>query len=591
MSRSKAARARPQVDAVALSLSLGPEVSLAGVLRCVDERHLPTGAPLVVTPSPQRALSAAGAAKLAGRLKSRGLEFVWPVPLNETMSRSFSLTEIPAGTRMVWLYPMQRATSESLEGWVELAQSLLSAGYEVTLELCADEETWQVRALWHEVIKALPELNVRIVPSISTEIGRSSEIACALLAVLKPREAVALGFPQCLVASTRLAEPQAVIGWRAWQAAAATTRLKPPACAGCDLHVTCSGVAAETLHAFGDAALVPSEAREPVNGLALRGVPIAPGGVGAQVAETERLDISPRYPDTSLVTLIVPGCDLNCVFCEGEQPGVGLQPSTLLGVRAALVANAGRSTGVFFTGGEPTQLPWLLDALMSARELGYTRIQMQSHAGRAREMAFARALVDAGLTAIDVPLYGSDAQVHEEITNTPGSFEATLEGIKNLKALGVKVVLHATLFRSNLPTLTETLAFMASLEPSGVYLQVTGEVGYPGTYERVAPRPLDVASAVARAIEAVQPTFQLRIADVPLCLLNEHAALASRWRDTPRYNAEALVLPFSEWLSTFSAGKTRDYAPSCATCSRFDRCDGVSREALMLFGESELRPS
>ena len=64
----------------------------------------------------------------------------------------------------------------------------------------------------------------------------------------------------------------------------------------------------------------------------------------------------------------------------------------------------------------------------------------------------------------------------------------------------------------------------------------------------------------------------------------------SVWRDRPELGAKTLVLPFTEWLSTFSAGKTRDFGVRCEGCGVRDHCDGLSHEALLRFGEHELRP-
>ncbi|MGB0592376.1 MAG: radical SAM protein [Myxococcota bacterium] len=493
--------------------------------------------------------------------------------------------------REVRLRPATLSGVQRVQTGIRVAEHLLGEGRDVTLELPASSADLAVVDSWAAQLKRLPALRLRLLPGPADELQVSAEVAQRLLDAL-PRERVsAVGFPLCLVPDARPVERHTSVGWGAWQAVAAVRHLKPAACAGCDHHVVCSGVTAEAVHRDGGAALRPVSVEKRENAApSLRGVPISAQVMEARPAETERLDISPRYPDTSLVTLIVPGCDLNCIFCEGESDGVSLPPSSLEGVQAALIATAGRSTGVFFTGGEPTQLPWLFEALQSATELGYSRVQMQSHAGRAADEGFARSLVEAGLTAIDVPLYGATAEVHEEITSTPGSFEATVGGIKRLQSLGVRIVLHVTLFKSNLPMLTELLEFMAGLKPDGVYLQVTGEVGFPGTYERVAPSPATVAVAVARALDAVSPDFPVRVADVPPCLLPNHDGNVSRWRDTAERDADAVVLPFTEWLSTFSAGKTRDYGLRCEGCDTRSECDGLSHEALLRFGDAELRP-
>ena len=117
---------------------------------------------------------------------------------------------------------------------------------------------------------------------------------------------------------------------------------------------------------------------------------------------------------------------------------------------------------------------------------------------------------------------------------------------------------------------------------------MTGEVGAPGTYEAVAPSPASVGRAVAVALDAVAPSFPVVVADVPPCLLPSHRAKVSRWRGPSERDAQAVLLPFSEWLSTFSAGRTRDYGASCGACALREECDGLSREALLRFGDEEL---
>ena len=357
----------------------------------------------------------------------------------------------------------------------------------------------------------------------------------------------------------------------------ALARVKPPACAGCDATDECAGLYPGTFAMYGDQGLTPLTSQTP--------------GGSFRVPETARLDVSPRYPDTALITLMVAGCDLGCIFCDVPQgDAASLSFSTYAEALASVRAMAGRSSGVLFTGGEPTQIPWLLDLIQATRHLGFQRIQMQSHSGRAAEPAFADALVTAGLTAIDVPLYGSDAATHEHITRTPGSFGRTLAGYRNLRARGLAGVIHVTLFRSNLPDLAGILRLIEELAPDVAYLQASGDVGAPGTYEAVAPRPDALADALRRAFADVRPRVDVRISDCPECLAGELTPRLSRWRGTEELGAPAIALPYAEWLMTFSAGATMAHGAGCATCSARSRCDGLPRETLAAFGDDVLRP-
>lgn len=585
-SPSKAADSAAEWSGASLALSIGPRASLTDLLAAVDSAGLTANATVQVIALGGRSLSAHGIRKLAGRLHRRGYALV----LNQQDGGDdrFAGLDATDGLDAIWLRPKPHTLPGRVDSCLASLDGLSERGVRAGLQLVASDAERAAAHAWAATLAERPDLPVMIIADAFEEVGRTSDTGRMLMSAIGSSRASASGFPLCLVPDAAPGLPVHGVGADPWQRAAALRRVKPAACAGCALHIHCGGVAAQSVHSHGDGSLRPS--REPfvVSERSLRGVPIGATADLGRAAETERLDVSPRYPDTSLVTLIVPGCDLNCVFCEGEPDGISLAPSALAGVRASLIAAAGTCTGVFFTGGEPTQLPWLFDAIQGARDLGYDRIQMQSHAGRAADADYAQALVDAGLTAIDIPLYGYDPASHEAITATPGSFEATLKGLETLRGLGVRSVIHVTLFRSNLPVVGEILTLIASLGPDAAYLQVTGEVGVPGTYEAVAPSPVQVAAGVAAALDHVRPEFPVRVADVPPCLLPGHTDYASRGRSRPEPGAEPIVLPFSEWLSTFSAGATRAYGRACSSCALRPDCDGLSRESLQHFGDDFL---
>lgn len=525
-------------------------------------------------------------AGLADRVARRGMRLGL-----RTSGRRLADPEVAAGAVAAWGL-----------AWVDLCgpelradalrtplSSLVSAGVTVVATISAGSATGaEIEAF--AALRGLTELRVapdeRLDPvagaaQVTAVVRRALEAAPATLRVRSLGVAVCLG-------------GEGVSGLPApWRAdglgpAVERERVKPPACAGCVHHSACAGLSVAAFRAFGDAALTPVLVDVPP-GTSLRGVPqAAPAPTGYRPPEDSRLDIAPRHPETALVTLMVPGCDLACIFCDTPQGDIAMTPSTLPGVRASLAAMAQRATGVFFTGGEPTQLPWLFDALSAARDLGYRRIQMQSHAGPASDPAYARALRDAGLTAIDVPIYGDNALTHQAVTHTPDSFRRTLAGLETLRGLGLRSVVHVTLFRANLPRLTEILRFIDSLAPDAAYLQVAGDVGRPGTYARVAPSPQAVGEALQAAFAAVAPVTPVWLADVTPCLVPTLADRVLSYAGPPEIEADPVVLPYGEWLMTFSRGTTRAHAPVCGTCSLRATCDGLPREALATFGAAAL---
>jgi len=357
-------------------------------------------------------------------------------------------------------------------------------------------------------------------------------------------------------------------------------RVLPPACAGCARDMTCPGLPAAWFRDHGHDALTPFAPVDEARPWA----PIPAGEFSAfRPTERTRLDVAPRYPDTALITLMVAGCDLSCIFCDTPQEGMDIRFSTRDSVRASLDAMSSRCSTVLFTGGEPSRLSWLTEVFQDARELGYEFIQMQSHAGAAADPAVADAWIEAGLSGIDVPIYGADAETHEAVTRTPGSFERTLAGLQNLRDRGARSVIHTTLFRSNLEHLTSIVGLIEGLGPDGAYLQVTGEVGAPGTYDVVAPSPEEVGVAMMDAFSTLTPQTPIQLSDVAPCLVAGLEEQVISWRGDRAAAQRPVVLPYSEWLMVFSGGRTKGHHAVCDSCSLRERCDGLPLESLARF--------
>jgi len=352
---------------------------------------------------------------------------------------------------------------------------------------------------------------------------------------------------------------------------------KPPVCAGCVHRGECSGVPHRAADAWADLSLQPTlpEGGEPKQ------------SVLSMMMEEARVDVSPRYPDVALLTLMVPRCALNCVFCSVPQGRVSGVVSTLASVCASLRSMRKRASRVFFTGGEPSALPWLEDAISYARELGYGEIIMQSHVGAAADPEVASAWVEAGLTGVDIPFYGHEPALHEVVTATPGSFDATLKGALALSQRGVRLVLHTTLMKQNLQALSQLLTFFASLQPAAAYVQLLGALGTGPQWLRWAVHPREAADVIEGVAPASPPGLQWHVTDVPACYLKAQRTRLVGWHGEES-EAAPVVLPYSGWLKAFTAGGSRRHVAVCEGCSLRQRCDGVGADVLEAFGPLSL---
>ena len=67
-------------------------------------------------------------------------------------------------------------------------------------------------------------------------------------------------------------------------------------------------------------------------------------------------------------------------------------------------------------------------------------------------------LAEAGVDKMDVSLYGATAQTHDAMTHVPGSFNATIKGIKLIKKLGIQLQINYSVTNHNYHEAKDMLA-------------------------------------------------------------------------------------------------------------------------------------
>lgn len=102
---------------------------------------------------------------------------------------------------------------------------------------------------------------------------------------------------------------------------------------------------------------------------------------------------------------------------------------------------------IVYTGGEPVLYPFLRDLLRETVDLGL-EAGLISNGNRITE-TFLRPLKDDGLTSVQISIHSADAEVHDWLTGTPGSFEQAMRTTAEAVRLGLNVNVNATLTAIN----------------------------------------------------------------------------------------------------------------------------------------------
>jgi radical SAM protein with 4Fe4S-binding SPASM domain len=117
---------------------------------------------------------------------------------------------------------------------------------------------------------------------------------------------------------------------------------------------------------------------------------------------------------------------------------------------------------VVFTGGEPTMRDDLPKLVAYTQEIGLVS-GLVTNGRRLRDESYFNSLVNAGLDHVQVTVESHDPKVHDKITGVEGSWEESVQGLKNTLASPIYTVSNTTLNKYNVGDILETIDFLNSL--------------------------------------------------------------------------------------------------------------------------------
>lgn len=159
-------------------------------------------------------------------------------------------------------------------------------------------------------------------------------------------------------------------------------------------------------------------------------------------------------------------CNNQCLFCLDEDAQNMSFVSTsdiLTQLKQGIVE---KTTRAVLSGGEPTIHPDFIHIVKETKKTGYEHIQVITNGRMFSYSNFLRQALAAGLKEITFSFHGHRAQMHDELTQTEGSFEQSLKGLKNalnLKHSGLIISVDIVVNKLNVSFLKEIILFFTRL--------------------------------------------------------------------------------------------------------------------------------
>jgi MoaA/NifB/PqqE/SkfB family radical SAM enzyme len=213
-------------------------------------------------------------------------------------------------------------------------------------------------------------------------------------------------------------------------------------------------------------------------------------------------------------------CNNSCIFCTVSSHRHEDDADNLRVIETIKNNFKEDYSSIEFIGGEPTLYPHLPEYILLAKKTGYKNVILTTNGRALSYSRFLKKIYDSGLNSISITAYSHDKDIHDAITRTPGSFEQTIEGIKNAKKIGLNVYINTVVCRLNYKDLGKTAEFFKKIGVKQWYLI---DLSPEGTDKRIyysyMVRLNDLSPALnsLSKIEGITITF----ADFPECIFND----------------------------------------------------------------------
>lgn len=185
-------------------------------------------------------------------------------------------------------------------------------------------------------------------------------------------------------------------------------------------------------------------------------------------------------------------CNLNCLHCHQDSHTKPNQAELTTAQALKVVdnmADAGISI-LTFSGGEPLLIPHLYKVIQYANSKDiFCTIATN---GTLITPKVPEKLHQAGIKSVEIGLDGISAKTHDFLRNTPGSFDAAIEGIKNCVEFGKfsDIAIATTLNKMNVKEIPQIIDLCEDLGATRFYLNriLAAGRGKNATYLDVSPK-------------------------------------------------------------------------------------------------------
>lgn len=290
-------------------------------------------------------------------------------------------------------------------------------------------------------------------------------------------------------------------------------------------------------------------------------------------------------------------CNNDCIVCgiysekqqEFIQPDFEMIASDIKRLRKMGV------THLWISGGEPTINKDILKILNLTKRLNFEEVIIFTNGRALSDKNFFNEMVECGVHGFHIALQSHNSETHDFLTRRPGSFDETIQGIKNVieERSSLKRVTVAHVINS------ENINFLPDFAHLVVNLKIDCQIAYPfftsPSQYKFLPRYSDLKESLHEAIRILlREGLKISIETVPPCFLIGFERYYADYHRKQRmlmegYRSVSGETVKEEYLQLIGSN-FKTYASKCEICFYKPACSGVFSQYIEKFGEDEFEP-
>ncbi|MCX8189719.1 MAG: radical SAM protein [Candidatus Diapherotrites archaeon] len=285
-------------------------------------------------------------------------------------------------------------------------------------------------------------------------------------------------------------------------------------------------------------------------------------------------------------------CNQRCIFCSvGHKLVSDGRAKSWLEIKKDLeFAKRCGADIISFSGGEPTIRKDLFEAIRYAKKLGFEVIEIQTNGCMLKYRNYAKKIFDLGVNRVLVSIHAPNAKLEDFLTQTKGSFDDKVAGLKNLEDLGIEKRTSTVINTYNYEKLPEMAAFLLKFKKNtkSYHLNFAIPDGFAKQdFERMVPRIDEAASYIKEACDILlKEGGKPFLHNMYPCILPSYTNIMSELTVTntiligPKFRADIQK----------NRQKYRSKGANCKKCKYFLLCVGPFKEYTRVRGFSEFKP-